>query len=315
MTGVKHKASKKPESLRKGDMIGIMAPSSRVDRPALRKAVRALEARGFKVYVHPQTYSVYGQSAGRPENKAAAFHDLIKNPDIKAIFAARGGNRAGSMLEHLDFRLIAENPKIIMGYSDITALLTAINKKTGLITFHGPMSHMLSRGTPKDQLDQCFNLLSGKKADMPLARAKIVKAGKAEGRLIGGNLSLVCSLMGTPWQPDFKNDILFLEDVGEELSRIDRMFLHLRNTGVLHRISGLVLGGFTEIKDTGKIPFGFTLAEIVQGVTWDIDLPVVMNAPFGHGRNLYTLPVGANASLKAEKRGALLKLAGPAISR
>lgn len=303
----------KPRALRKGDTIGIMAPSSRVDKAALAKSVAALEARGYEVYVHPQTFAADGQSAGTARQKASAFHDLVKNPGIRAIFAARGGNRAGYMLEHLDFRLIARNPKIVMGYSDITALLCGINKKTGLVGFHGPMSHMIGQGKPKEQLEQCFNLLSGKKADMPLPRAKTIHAGKASGRLIGGNLSLVCSLMGTPWQPDFDGAILFLEDVGDEISRIDRMLLHLRNAGILHKISGLVLGGFTEMKDSGKRPFGFTLPGIVRGLTFDLDIPVVMNAPFGHGKDLYTLPIGAKATLSVTRNRTSLKLAAPAV--
>lgn len=299
--------------LKEGDTIGIMAPSSRVDREVLKKSVVALEKRGYRVYVHPKTHMKDKQSAGTGEQKVEAFHDLIRDPGIRAIFAAKGGNRAWTMLEGLDYRLIARNPKIIMGYSDVTALLNAIHKETGLVTFHGPMMQKFSSGLPAKQLAQCFNLLGGGR-DMPPSAGKTLKTGKAEGRLIGGNLSLICSLMGTKWQPDFDGAILFLEDCGEERSRIDRMLGQLHNAGVFRSVAGVVSGGFTDLQDTGKTPFGFTFNRIVQDAVGDSRIPVVTNAPFGHGRDLYTFPVGARAILRASKDKAVLMLEEPAVS-
>ncbi len=288
-----------PPSLLPGDTIGIMAPSSRVDREVLLKAQSLLEKRGFNVFIHPQTWERLNQSAGTGKEKASAFHDLIKRKDIKAIFCARGGNRACTMLEHLDFKLIAKNPKIILGYSDITTILNAVFVKTGIVGYHGPMSHGLT-SLPKKQVDQCFDLLSGKKTKLEMPKAKVLKPGKASGKLIGGNLSLLISLMGTPYQPEFRNSILFLEDVSEETSRIDRNLWQLRNAGALHQIKALVLGSFTDTKDTGKVKYGFTLKDCVTAVTSDLKIPVLMNAPFGHGRDLYTFPVGARAELSGQ---------------
>lgn len=306
-------ASEKPRALKKGDTIGIMAPSSRVDRKLVAKAVTQLQALGFQVYVHPQTYAKKGQSAGTAQQKADALHDLYRNPDIKAIFAAAGGNQAGALLEKLDFALIQKNKKIIMGYSDVTVILNAIHKKTGTVTFHGPTLQTIGRKLPAAQLKQTFNLLGGEAADMPLKKSKVINTGTAHGKLIGGNLSLVTSLLGTPWQPDFKGAVLFLEDVGEELSRVDRMLQHLRNAGVLNQISGLVLGGFTGMTDKGSKPYGKTVEAMIREVTSGLNIPVVMNAPFGHGRNLYTLPVGAPAHLDARKGASRLTLDGPAV--
>ncbi len=286
-----------PPSLLPGDTIGIMAPSSRVDdKEPLLKAQAMLEKRGYKVFIHPQTYLKLNQSAGTGKQKSAAFHDLIKRKDIKAIFCAKGGNRAGTMLEHLDYKLIAKNPKIILGYSDSTVLLNAITNETGMVTYHGPMLRGLA-SLPKKQVDQCFDLLSGKKTEIKMSKARILKPGKATGRLIGGNFSAFMSLMGTPDQPDFENAILFLEDIFEETSRIDRNFQQLRNAGALHQIKGLVLGSFTQLLDTGKLKYGFTLKECVESVTKDLKIPVLMNAPFGHDKDLYTFPVGAKATL------------------
>lgn len=289
-----------PPPLLPGDTIGIMAPSSRIDKEPLLKAATLLEKRGYKVFIHPQTWTKLHQSAGTGKQKAAAFHDLIKRKDIKAIFCARGGNRSCTMLEHLDFKLIAKNPKIVLGYSDATILLNAIHQKTNVVTYHGPMPPLSFSILPKKQIDQCFDLLSGKKPALKMPKAKILKPGKATGNLIGGNLSLLCSLMGTPYQPDFKNAILFLEDVSEETSHIDRYLWQLRNSGVLHQIKALILGSFTDLKDTGKTKYGFTLKDCVEAVTADLKIPVLMNAPFGHGKELYTLPIGAKTSLNGK---------------
>ena len=313
MSAMKHKATK-PPALRPGDTIGIMAPSSRIDKKALKSAVKALEAEGFKVYIHPQTYAEHGQSAGAAQEKADALHDLYRNPDIKAIFTAHGGNRCGWLLDLLDYDLIRENPKILIGYSDVTALLGAIHKKTGTPTFHGPSAIRIDKSFGENQLRQCFNLLKGEQADIPLGDAAILHEGEAAGKLIGGNLSLICSLMGTPYEPDFEGAILFLEDCSEELSRIDRMFAQLRNAGVFDKISGLVIGGFTDLKDTGKKPFGLTLTDIVnEAIAGKNISAVAMNAPFGHEDDLYTLPIGLKATL-VTKGKPKLKLDAPAVA-
>ncbi|PZP57170.1 MAG: LD-carboxypeptidase [Micavibrio aeruginosavorus] len=285
-----------PPPLLPGDTIGIMAPSSRANKENLQKFQTLLEKRGYKVFIHPQTFLIEHQSAGTGMEKAAAFHDLIRRKDIKAIFFSNGGNRAGTMLEHLNFDRIAANPKIIMGYSDVTALLNAIHKKTGLVTYHGPMARSFL-SLPKKQIDQCFDLLEGKTRTLDMPKARILKEGKAKGHLVGGNLSVLCSLLGTQYQPDFKNAILFLEDIAEETSHIDRYLWQLRNAGALHQIKALILGSFTDLKDTGTTKYGFSLKDCVEAVTADLKIPVLLNAPFGHGKDLYTLPVGAKASL------------------
>ena len=285
-----------PPSLRPGDTIGIFAPSSRASHENISRLQNLLEKRGYKVFVHPQTFLTRHQSAGSGMEKAAAFHDLIRSQDIKAIFCSNGGNRVGTMLEHLNFDTIARNPKIILGFSDVTALLHAVYAKTGIVTYHGPMARSFL-SLSKKQIEQCFDLLEGRKTILEMPKAKILKAGTAKGPLLGGNLSVLCSLLGTPYQPNFKNAILFLEDIGEETSHIDRYFWQLRNTGILSQIKGLILGNFSELKDTGRTRYGFTLKTCLDDVTADLDIPVLMNAPFGHGKDLYTFPVGAKAKL------------------
>ncbi len=305
----------RPPALKTGDTIGVMAPSSRVEKAIVKKAVALLKEAGYEVYVHPQTWTKDRQSAGTPEAKARALHDLYRRKDIRAIFCARGGNRAMTMLEHLDFSLIGRNPKILLGFSDVTALLNAIHKETGQITFHGPVLHTLGQEKlPRSHLKQCFGLLAGENRDIPLNRATVLQPGKASGKLVGGNLSLLCSLAGTPWQPDTKGAILFIEDCHEEISRIDRMLQHLRHTGMLSEAAAVIFGEFKGLGDTSKVPFGRSLKDVIGEAVAGYKTPVVMNAPFGHGNDLYTFPVGAKARLTAANGKAVLKLDEPAVS-
>lgn len=300
----------KPPPLRPGDLIGVMAPSSRVDDAKIAAGVAALEKRGYQVYVHPQTGRKHGQSAGTAQEKVKALHDLFRKPEVKAIICAGGGNRAPAMMPLLDFRLIKKNPKIVMGYSDITALLHSIYKETGMVTFHGPMMRGIGAGQrAKKQLDQCFALLSGAKTGIPLGRVKLLRPGRAAGPMIGGNLSLITSLLGTPWEPDFNGKILFLEDCDEELSRYDRMLRQLAQAGAFQKAAAVLFGGFTNNKDTGSLPFGFTMEDIIRDALQGSKIPALMNAPFGHGKDLYTFPVGGEARLNAVKGKISLELA------
>lgn len=298
-----------PPPLQSGNMIGIFAPSGRVERDWVERGIAALQGLGFRVKVHPQTFATLHQSAGTEKQKIAALHELWADPEVKAVIAARGLNRAGWMLEGIDYDLIRVHPKIYMGYSDSTALLLALNAKAGLVTYHGHVLKNFSKDMPDDQRDQCFDVLAGRATDLPLTGAKILHTVNAEGRLIGGNMSVLTALIGTPYLPDLTDAILFLEDVGEETSRIDRMFQQLRNAGILKSIKGLILGGFTHMTDTGSVPYGFLMEEIFAHATAELDIPIVTNAPFGHGDMLFTYPVGAMVRLSVSEGSATLRLA------
>ncbi|MCB9988911.1 MAG: LD-carboxypeptidase [Rhodospirillales bacterium] len=301
-----------PPALRPGDTIGIMAPSSRANPDSIEKSAALLKENGYNVFIHPQTYETCNQSAGSPDQKCSALRELLLNPDIKAIISACGGNRSGLMLDGIDYGLLLSHPKIIMGFSDLTVLLNGLYTKVGLIGFHGPDMGRLFR-LDKKYLDQGISLLSGKAQSLFLENGKVIAAGQSEGHLVGGCLSVFMSLMGTPYQPDFNGAILFIEDVGDELSRYDRMLIHLRNTGVFDQISGLILGDFGKPLDTG-MPFGFTLEDIVREHTSDRDIPVIMNAPFGHLGQLLTFPVGGKARLTANADKCTLELTDPVVA-
>lgn len=288
-----------PPALRPGDRIGVMAPSSWVAEKNLAPGVAALESRGFKVEIHPQTFMRDRQSAGTPEQKISALHDLWADPEVRAIMAAGGGNRCLHILSHLDPSLLRADPKAFVGFSDVTALVNAIPARAGLVAFHGPVLETLREG---ESLDSLCTALSGAPRAPDMTRARAARPGRTRGVLIGGNLSIVQYLAGTD---DFlrpEGAILFLEDVAEELSKIDRMLLHLKRTGVLSGISGLVLGGFDRLYETGK-PFEFTLGDLIREHTQDFDYPVIMNAPFGHAGVLETFPVGAVAEIEAQESG------------
>ena len=283
-----------PSALKKGDTIGVMSTSCWLDEKDLMTAKTFIEAKGYKVFIHPQATCRHHQSAGTAEQKISAFHDLIRDTNIKAIIGARGGNRAITMLDKIDTDLVRNNPKIIMGYSDMTGMLNGLHAQTGIITFHGP----LFREWPKrKEFPQLLSMLEGGQTTIDLPGATYVHQGTAEGTLLGGNLSVFQTLLGTRFLPDLGGAILCLEDVGDHLSRYDRMLAHLRASGVLEKISALIIGDFTEVEDDKDRPFGFTLEDIIREHTAGLNIPVIVNAPFGHGDNLPVFPIGCRARL------------------
>lgn len=286
-----------PPSLQPGDTIGVMAPSSRIDAADLENGANALRAKGYKVLIHPQCHAKLHQSAGTNEQKRDALHDLVRDPEVKAVFFATGGNRALHILDLLDYKMIKKHPKIYMGFSDNTALLNAIAAKSGLVTYHGPTVKRLPKNP---QMDFNLSLLSGKESSIPMTGAKIFRDGSAKGTLIGGNLSLFQYLVESGEIPHPKGAILFLEDIAEEYSRIDRDFCYLRRCGLLEKIGGLVLGQFSDMRDSGT-PFGFSFEDIIAEHTAGLNIPIVMNAPFGHDTDLYAMPIGRKAELSGHQ--------------
>lgn len=290
-----------PPALKPGDTIGIFAPSSWVEQDDIEKSKEIIEDLGFKVFVHPQTFERENQSAGNHLQKSLAFQGLWQRKDIKAIWAAGGGNRCTHLLETINFSRLKNSPKILIGFSDVTSLLNAITAHTDIVTFHGPVFKNLHKHN-KTQLNHLFDLIGGSTGtNYPINDANILRGGKAEGKLIGGNLSLFQYLPQTLENDFYKNGILFLEDCNEELSRIDRMFLHLKRLGVLNELSALILGQFTNIPETGT-PFGYTLSDIIDEHINETKYPVLHNMPFGHGKDLYTFPIGVHARIDTEDK-------------
>ncbi len=302
----------KPKALKKGDTIGVIAPSSRIFKEELEQAIHFWQTKGFNVKIHPQTFAVDEQFAGTVEQKIEAMHDVFQDADIDAVMCARGGNGAIHLIDKIDYGLIRKNPKIFIGYSDDTMLHHAFNKKANLITFHGPMFREFGSDLSNEIKAFSVSFLSGD-TDINFfdfsQNIHVVKKGMSSGRLYGGTLLCLSGIMMSPdYLPSFDGAILVLEDVNEELSQIDRTLGALRLAGVFNKISGLVFGK-TELKEeTGSIKFNRSLEQVILENTAGVDIPIVMNAPFGHEQPNIIFPIGAKAELIVDENAVSLKL-------
>ena len=301
----------RPKALKPGDTIGIIAPSSYIESDRLDAGVGVLREMGFAVSIHPQTLAREGQSAGTAVEKVAAFHEVVLDPSIRAIMAAGGGNRGAQILPLLDYDLLRSHPKLYIGFSDSTAILAGLASKIGLISCHGPVVKTLPT-LDQGALTTLGTLLAGKIPSYPMNDAKTLLPGHGEGRLFGGTLSVLASLQGTGYLPDLAGAILYLEDTGEELSRFDRMLWQLKTASPFSRLGGLIFGQIGLPEETGR-PFGFTLQDIIEEHTKGLNIPVVINAPFGHVDRSFPLPFGGLASLSATQDDIKLKLAEPLV--
>ncbi|MFA6989241.1 MAG: LD-carboxypeptidase [Candidatus Gastranaerophilaceae bacterium] len=243
----------KPEKLLKGDTIGIISPAGSVQDVSKFKNVQIyFEEKGYKVLVSKHAKEQEGYLAGSDENRLKDLHAFFKNDKVKAILCSRGGYGTMRLLEKIDYDIIAQNPKIFMGYSDITALHCSIYKKTGLVTFHGPLALSDFGEEINNFTEKNFFKILTEKIEIPYTfqnpfEYECLKKGSTEAKLTGGNLSVLCALLGTKYFPDLKGKILLLEDIGEPLYKIDRLLTQLELSGVLNIISGLLFGKFTNI--------------------------------------------------------------------
>lgn len=293
-----------PKALKKGDVIALIAPAGAIfNAKHISKIEAKLIGLGFKVLKGKTLLEQDGFLAGSDETRVEELHDVFKNKSVKAIVAMRGGWGCARILDKLDYQLIKANPKIIMGYSDITSLLIAIQQKTGLITYHGPVGY--SSWKTFSTLNVFKAIVDGKPFVMknPTAYSKDLEtltSGKAIGQLIGGNLTVLTSMIGTSHEPDWHNKILFLEETGEEPYRIDRLLWQLKQAQVFDKINGLVIGAFT--KCNPEVPEeSFSLAEILNQHFRTINFPVYKGAVIGHIVPKFTLPIGVNAEIDADK--------------
>ncbi len=281
----------RPARLRPGDAVGIVSPAGPVRSAELLDCQRFLEEKGFRVRMAPHAHDRRDYLAGSDNDRLEDLEEMFLDDDIKAIFCSRGGYGSLRLLDRIDYELIGNHPKIFVGYSDITALLTAIFKQTGLITFHGPMGKEFS-GLPERIWEHLFQMISSERPlsidpmeGYPLSR------GRATGPIMGGNLSLLCQLLGTPYMPDLDGCLLFIEDRGEALYRIDRMLTHLRLSGCLKGIKGLLTGSFLGCGDAPAIE------NLIKENFTPMNIPIVAGFPLGHGPRNITLPLGMPAEL------------------
>ena len=274
----------------------VVAPASPMDDHMIVSGVRKLEELGI---IPPERVVLPGKQkylAGSDVERALALVDAFKDDSTGVIFCVRGGYGCSRILDLVDFELISKNPKLFVGYSDVTFLHCALLSKCGLVTIHGPTISQL-RVLPEDDVQLLVQLFtSHSKPEYHFPFAHTLRSGEAEGRVLGGNLTCLCHVMGTGYEPDFTGAILLLEDRGEALYRIDRMLNHLKLAGKLDSIAGLLLGEFISCGPVSSI------WEVVLDILGDIDVPVLTAVPVGHGSRNVPLPLGLRAVLNSDKK-------------
>ncbi|OEZ63804.1 LD-carboxypeptidase [Duganella sp. HH105] len=294
----------KPARLREGDLVGLIAPGGHTNDAALAQAVSNIESLGLRVRLGENINYVYGNYGGTVEQRIADLHAMFLDPEIKAVWAVRGGSGCISLLEHIDYRLIRAHPKVLIGYSDITCLHLALLKKAGLVTFHGPVG---SSTFSEYSVAQMRSVLMTPQDSYTIAMCvdnpppRTVHGGVATGRLIGGNLSLVSALAGTPYAADFKDCILYLEEVNEEPYRIDRMMTQLQLSQGYRNAAAVVLGIFENCEGADG-ESALSLDDTVDQHLLPLTRPAVAGYSFGHIRNQFTIPVGLRAKLDTRQQ-------------
>jgi muramoyltetrapeptide carboxypeptidase len=309
--------------LHPGDTIALIAPASAPPDPkAVDHSVAALEEMGFKVKLGRNARKRWGFLAGKDLERAGDLMQMFTDRKVHGIICLRGGYGTPRLLPLLDYGAIRENPKVFIGFSDITALHCAFLKKSNLVSFHGPMvaSHFIKKDYPHFWREKLLKLVTEPVAAGSICHGytgktvSILRRGTASGELIGGNLSLLCTLLGTPFQPSFRKKILFLEDVDENSYRMDRLLTHLLNAGVLQQVTGIAVGICDNCADPKAKTAGEyrqTLEDVLRERLLPLKVPVVIGLPFGHIPYNAALPVGGRATLDAVK-GDLI-LTSPAV--
>lgn len=309
-----------PSRLKEGDTIALITPGSPIKKEQLEESVQKLEGLGFRTYYEDSVLSEYGYFAGSDKERADELMHMFTNENVDGIICVRGGYGSIRILDLLDFDLIQQHPKVFMGYSDITALLSAIYERTGLITFHGllgisPFNEFTLKSFnrlvmhPKNNYKYPYQREENTE-DNPEFDIYTINGGKAEGELIGGNISVFDSMIGSKYEPDFENRIVYLEDIGEKTYRLDKMLFHLLYATNLKKAAGIVMGVFAEcnINDEPRL----TLKQAIDELFKPLGIPVFYGFSFGHIDTILTIPNGIKARMNADKHS--LKLLEKAVT-
>ncbi len=316
---IKPKSLNKPKRLTSTSTIGLIAPGSNVDENEdIYFAADILKSFGFDVKYGKHLFQRYGYLAGQDKERAADVNAMFADDSIDGIFCLRGGYGSPRILPYLDYNLIAKNPKVFIGYSDITALLNAISAKSNLITFHGPIA---KQNFTEYTLENFKKILFNPTAPVELAtppifegregiaekdnRISVISKGRATGQLIGGNLSLLVKVVGTPYEPDYQDKILFIEDVEEAPYRVDGMLTHLWLAGRLQKLAGIVFGKCSDCKASGSPTL--SLEQVFNDRLSNLGIPVLRGLMIGHIDDLSTIPVGALATLDTKTKKLILE--------
>lgn len=294
-----------PPYLRKGDTIGIVCPSGYLPLADTNACVQQLQEWGFRVRIGATVGNKYHGFAGTDDERCADLQQMLNDPTIHAILCGRGGYGMSRIIDRLDFRWFRKSPKWIIGFSDITILHAHLFGRLHIASFHASMARAFADKNFSN-IKTLHNALTGKNARYRCPPHQLNRKGEAIGPLIGGNLSLLAHITGTKTAFSAVGAILFLEDVGEYLYNIERMFIQLKRSGLLSNLSGLVVGGFTETRD-GKIPFGATVEELIRAQVEEFSFPVCFGFPVSHADSNVTLKHGAIHRLSVTGRTVLLE--------
>ena len=310
-----------PKRLKKGHLIGLVTPGGTIKPEQLFETIEKLKSFGFRTYYKESVLSEYGYFAGTDQERAGELMHMFTNEKVDAILCVRGGYGSIRILDLLDYDQIQQNPKVLIGYSDITALLTSINERTGLITFHGPLGISSFNDFTYDSFERVL-MKPRKQYIYPYKREAntgdnaeydiyTISAGKAEGELTGGNISVLDSMIGSAYEPDFENKIVYLEEIEEQTYRVDKMLFHLLYATNLNKSAGIVLGVFADCNYNKEEP-KLSLKQAVADLLMPLGIPVSYGLSFGHIATMITIPNGINASMNAKKN--TLKLLEKAVS-
>jgi muramoyltetrapeptide carboxypeptidase len=293
---IKEKKSIKPRCLMPGDTVGIAAPAGPFDPTKFMKGKAVLESMGFRTFFDEGIFQKHGFFAGTDVQRADQVNRLFADPAVHAVICARGGYGSMRILRFLDFKIIQNNPKIFVGFSDISVLLFILHARCSLVTFHGPVVTTLAN-TDEQTIAAMLRVMTADKIfDLKPEKGIALKPGVCSGVVVGGNLTTLCHLAGTPYTPNFNGKILFLEDRGEAPYRIDRMLTQMKLAGCFEGLKGLFLGSF---EACGKLDDIF---RIVQEVFNDVNIPILSGFEIGHARVNITIPIGLRATLDADRQ-------------
>jgi muramoyltetrapeptide carboxypeptidase len=293
----------RPPILKEKDKIAFVAPARKISREEITRSIEIITSWGLEVVIDERLFSIDNQFGGDDNSRTISFQAALNDPEIKAIIAVRGGYGITRIIDNIDFSHFKRNPKWICGYSDATALLSHVFNY-GIESIHSTMPMLFPRDTP-ESIDSLRSLLFGETYSIPATNFSLNREGKAEGRIVGGNLSILNTLIATPSDVDTSGCILFLEDIDEYLYNIDRMMVHLKRAGKLNKLAGLVVGHMTDMKDN-VVAFGKTAYEIIHYWTKDLDIPIAFNFPIGHEPINMAVPVYRNAKLEVSSEGSFL---------
>lgn len=292
-----------PEYLKKGDTVGILATARKIDLVTLQPAIKLLESWGLKVVVGKTIGKEQNQLAGPDWQRATDFQEMLDNPNIKAIWAAKGGYGTVRIVDRIDFANFKKKPKWIIGFSDVTVLHSHINNMD-IGTMHAIMAISVKTATP-EAIASFKKALFGEKLEYHIASHPFNKTGSAKGELVGGNLSVLYSIQGSESAVDMKGKILFLEDLDEYLYHIDRMMMNLKRNGSLKDLKGIIIGGMTSMNDN-DVPWGHDSLQIIQDIVKDLKIPIVYNFPAGHIKDNRALILGKSVTLNVNEKESVL---------